>query len=302
MGLWLLQESLRTWELDGHAGEPAGAAHRRGRAARRAGRSSSRTTRRSCRRATCRPGSPPPAVAAGPARAGERAPGSSAAILDSLAAAFGRAVRDAARLSGQPVEVVHLVGGGARNTLLCQLTADACELPVAGRAGRGDRARQRPGPGPRARAPARATSRRSGRSSAAPRTSGATSRGPRRPGAEPDAMRIALFITCYNDLLFPEVGQAMVTAPAAARPRGRVPGRARRAAARCTSTRATRTPASRSSSGFVDAFAGLRRRRHAVGLVRLDGPSPPRARRAACPGRRRPARRASPRSRRGCSS
>ena len=52
------------------------------------------------------------------------------AILDSLAAAFGRAVRDAARLSGRPVEVVHLVGGGARNTLLCQLTADACELPV----------------------------------------------------------------------------------------------------------------------------------------------------------------------------
>ncbi|MFL5646418.1 MAG: heterodisulfide reductase-related iron-sulfur binding cluster, partial [Chloroflexota bacterium] len=24
-------------------------------------------------------------------------------------------------------------------------------------------------------------------------------------------MRVALFITCYNDLLFPEVGQAMVT-------------------------------------------------------------------------------------------
>ncbi len=51
-------------------------------------------------------------------------------ILGSLAAAYGLAVRDAARLSGRSVEVVHLVGGGVRNALLCQLTADACELPV----------------------------------------------------------------------------------------------------------------------------------------------------------------------------
>ncbi|MGW0331112.1 rhamnulokinase [Streptomyces sp. NPDC003011] len=51
-------------------------------------------------------------------------------ILDSLALAHRRAVEDAQRLAGHPVDVVHVVGGGTRNALLCQLTADACGLPV----------------------------------------------------------------------------------------------------------------------------------------------------------------------------
>jgi len=51
-------------------------------------------------------------------------------ILESLALAYRRAVRCAAELSGRPVEVVHVVGGGARNEFLCQLTADACGVPV----------------------------------------------------------------------------------------------------------------------------------------------------------------------------
>ncbi|MEU4619254.1 rhamnulokinase family protein [Actinoplanes sp. NPDC023801] len=51
-------------------------------------------------------------------------------ILDSLALAQRRAVRQARELAGRDVGVVHLVGGGARNELLCQLTADACGLPV----------------------------------------------------------------------------------------------------------------------------------------------------------------------------
>jgi rhamnulokinase len=52
------------------------------------------------------------------------------AILESLALAYRRTVRAAAELSGREVEVVHIVGGGSRNELLCQLTADACGLPV----------------------------------------------------------------------------------------------------------------------------------------------------------------------------
>jgi rhamnulokinase len=51
-------------------------------------------------------------------------------ILDSLALAYRRTVRTAQELSGRDVDVVHVVGGGVRNTLLCQLTADACERPV----------------------------------------------------------------------------------------------------------------------------------------------------------------------------
>jgi rhamnulokinase len=51
-------------------------------------------------------------------------------VLDSLAVAYRATVSTAQRLSGRRVEVIHLVGGGARNTVLCQLTADACGLPV----------------------------------------------------------------------------------------------------------------------------------------------------------------------------
>ena len=66
--------------------------------------------------------------------AGQPVPGSRAAlarcILDSLAVAYARAVDDASRLSGREIRTIHLVGGGANNDLLCQLTADACGVPV----------------------------------------------------------------------------------------------------------------------------------------------------------------------------
>jgi rhamnulokinase len=76
----------------------------------------------------------PERVAALAAERGEPVPTSPVAIsrciVDSLAVAYRRHVRTAAALAGVSLDVVHIVGGGSQNELLCQLTADACELPV----------------------------------------------------------------------------------------------------------------------------------------------------------------------------
>jgi rhamnulokinase len=51
-------------------------------------------------------------------------------IVVSLATAFASAIEQAEELSGTAVSVIHLVGGGAQNELLCQLTADLAGRPV----------------------------------------------------------------------------------------------------------------------------------------------------------------------------
>lgn len=51
-------------------------------------------------------------------------------IFDSLALKYRHVIDQAERLAGSPVETVHVVGGGSRNELLCQLTADATRRPV----------------------------------------------------------------------------------------------------------------------------------------------------------------------------
>jgi rhamnulokinase len=128
MGLWLLQESLRSWE---RAGQPADLAAVLEAAA---GQSPGGPVVDPDDPDFLPPGDMPSRVQAACRRSGQPVPETQPqlvrCILDSLAAAFARAVADAARLSGRQVEVVHLVGGGARNRLLCQLTADACGLPV----------------------------------------------------------------------------------------------------------------------------------------------------------------------------
>ena len=51
-------------------------------------------------------------------------------IVESIAAAFAEAVQTASALSGRALDVVHLVGGGSLNRLLCQATADRTGVPV----------------------------------------------------------------------------------------------------------------------------------------------------------------------------
>lgn len=52
------------------------------------------------------------------------------AITDSLALAYRRATRRTIELSGTRPEAIHLVGGGSKNRLLAQETADATGIPV----------------------------------------------------------------------------------------------------------------------------------------------------------------------------
>jgi rhamnulokinase len=128
MGLWLLQESLRTWD---QAGQPADLPALLAAAA---DQPTGGPVVDPDDPAFLPPGDMPARIQAACRQRGQPVPKTQPAlvrcILDSLAATFARTVADAARLSGRPVEVVHLVGGGARNHLLCQLTADACGLPV----------------------------------------------------------------------------------------------------------------------------------------------------------------------------
>ncbi|MFG1820760.1 rhamnulokinase family protein [Kribbella sp. NPDC049174] len=66
--------------------------------------------------------------------AGQELPRSQAAtvrcVLESLALAYRRTLRQAQTIADRPVDVLHVIGGGSQNELLCQLTADACGLPV----------------------------------------------------------------------------------------------------------------------------------------------------------------------------
>ncbi|WP_449063555.1 rhamnulokinase [Planomonospora algeriensis] len=124
MGLWLLSESLRAWP-GADLGRLLEAAERERPFAALVDPDAP---------VFLPPGDMPARIAAECRRTGQEPPALPRpfvrCVLESLALGHRRAIRQAVALSGRDVEVVHLVGGGSRNALLCRLTADACGLPV----------------------------------------------------------------------------------------------------------------------------------------------------------------------------
>ncbi len=122
MGTWLLSETLRTWDRQGSPVELTAALA----AARDVDVPVPVFDVQDPR--FLPPGDMPARIDAWCAERGVPAPRGPAvvvrSIVESLARAFADAVQAAEDLSGHPVRTVHVVGGGALNTLLCQLLAD----------------------------------------------------------------------------------------------------------------------------------------------------------------------------------
>lgn len=80
------------------------------------------------------PGDHPAIIARLCAEAGRPAPEGHGAmarcVLESLALAYRGVLGQLAHLTGRQIRAIHVVGGGAQNALLCQMTADACGVPV----------------------------------------------------------------------------------------------------------------------------------------------------------------------------
>ena len=129
MGLWVLSEAVRTWSDRRVAGTDLSSL-----LAAAADGPALRTVVDINDSRLLPPGDMPARIQQLAHEAGEPIPRTpqdvTRTILDSLALAYRRHLRTAAELAGRTLGVVHVVGGGSQNTLLCQLTADATGRPV----------------------------------------------------------------------------------------------------------------------------------------------------------------------------
>ncbi|MFC6157735.1 rhamnulokinase [Kribbella jiaozuonensis] len=124
MGLWILQECQRIWaddDLDGLLRDAAGAPP-------------FATLIDPDAPEFLAPGNMPARIEEHCRATGQEPPSDKSStvrcILESLALAYRRTMRSAQSIADREVDVLHVIGGGSQNELLCQLTADACGLPV----------------------------------------------------------------------------------------------------------------------------------------------------------------------------
>ena len=128
MGLWLLQQCRSTWEQQGRSysyPELVSLAE------------SAEPLRSFVDPNDDRflpPGDHPAHIQAFCQQSGQPLPQSDAEIarcvFESLALAYRDVLQELRTLTGRPIEVIHVVGGGSRNRLLNQFTADATGIPV----------------------------------------------------------------------------------------------------------------------------------------------------------------------------
>src|SRR5262249_42479084 len=128
MGLWLVQECRRAWERAGktysydNLTRPAGAA------------APFVSLVNPDDASFILPASMPQALADFCRRTGQPVPVEPGPVvrcaLESLALRYRWVLGRLQELLGRKLEVVHVVGGGSQNELLCQFTADACDQPV----------------------------------------------------------------------------------------------------------------------------------------------------------------------------
>ncbi len=128
MGLWLVQESRRTWARTGREYSYEELTAR----AQVAPRFSALVDPDDA--SFLSPGDMPSRIAAYCARTNQAAPSDEGALvrccLESLALKYRWTIEKIERIIGTKIRTIHVVGGGVRNALLCQFTADACDRPV----------------------------------------------------------------------------------------------------------------------------------------------------------------------------
>jgi rhamnulokinase len=129
MGLWLLQECRRAWEREG--GAPADYEQLLALAE---AADPNVALFDPDDDSLLAPGEMPSRIRAACDRAGQSPPSEPGeivrSILTSLACKYQFVLERLQRVTSRTFEVLHVVGGGARNRLLCQLTADLTGLPV----------------------------------------------------------------------------------------------------------------------------------------------------------------------------